>query len=112
MPGAASKSAGTVLLLFVGFVLLGTPLVAYIWESTHLALAGHLTARRFAVSVPLAAALAGLLWAGARRLERLAAPPAARPHEPNLAGTLFLAAVLLMVVFGGWLTGFALLLER
>jgi hypothetical protein len=112
MSGAERSGAGTIVGLMAGMVLLGIPLVAYLWESLNQLLAGHVNGRRLLVSLPLAAALAALLWTGGRRLERLATPPPERPDEPMVAGTLFLVALLLMVVFGGWLTGYALLLSR
>lgn len=109
-PGA--RGAGPVVLLLAGLVVLGIPLVAYLWESVNQLLAARVTMRRLLFSLPLLAALAGLLWAAARGLERLGTPPSDRPDEPNVTGTLFLVALLLMLVFGGWLTGYALLLER
>jgi len=103
--------ARVVILLSV-FVALGIPLVAYLWETLNQLLAGHLDPRRVLVSVPLLVAFVALLWAGARGLERLAAPPPDRPDEPNVTGTLFLVALLLMLIFGGWITGYSLLLRR
>ncbi|HXF96131.1 MAG TPA: hypothetical protein VNI61_08505 [Gemmatimonadales bacterium] len=112
MSESQERGAGRVVLLLSGLVIVGIPLVAYLWETLNQVLAGHLSARRVLLSLPLLAAFAGLLWAGGRGLERLAAPPPDRPGDPNLAGTLFLVALLLMLIFGGWLTGYALLLRR
>lgn len=103
--------ARLVMLLTV-FVALGIPLTAYLWETLNQLLAGHVNPQRVLLSIPLLAALAALLWAGARGLERFATPPADRPDEPNVTGTLFLVALLLMLIFGGWITGYSLLLQR
>jgi hypothetical protein len=112
MTGNRAGVPGTVLAVLSAFVVLGIPLVAYLWESLNQLLAGRVHAPRVLVSVPLLVAFAGLLWAGGRTLRRLAAPPPDRLDEPDLSGTLFLVAVLLMVIFGGWITGYAMLLRR
>ncbi len=46
----------------LGFVLVGTPLVAYLWEVLNQLMAGHVNGRRVAV-----AAVAGLLFAALLR---------------------------------------------
>jgi hypothetical protein len=43
------------------FILLGTPLVAYIWETLNLLVAGHVDLVRLVILVPAVALLAGLL---------------------------------------------------
>lgn len=58
------------------FVIIGTPLVAYIWETLNLLVAGHVDLVRLAIALPATALLAGVLvllsrsisrWEGARR---------------------------------------------
>jgi hypothetical protein len=47
----------------LGFVLVGTPLVAYLWDTLTWLMAGHVNGRRLAI-----AAVAGLLFAALLRL--------------------------------------------
>jgi hypothetical protein len=47
----------------LGFVLVGTPLVAYLWDALNRLMAGHVNARRIAI-----AAVAALLFAALLRL--------------------------------------------
>jgi Na+-driven multidrug efflux pump len=47
----------------LGFVLVGTPLVAYLWDALNRLMAGHVHGRRLAI-----AAVAGLLFAALLRL--------------------------------------------
>ncbi|HEY7636950.1 MAG TPA: hypothetical protein VH763_15480 [Gemmatimonadales bacterium] len=54
----------------LGFVLVGTPLVAYVWETLNRLLAGHFEGRQFAVAVLGALLLAALLRFLARTLWR------------------------------------------
>jgi hypothetical protein len=112
MAGTGGAGPGRLLVTLAAFVVLGIPLVAYLWESLNQLLAGRVHTPRVLLSVPLLAALGGLLWIGGRTLRRLATPPPDRPDEPDVSGTLFLVAVLLMVIFGGWITGYAMLLDR
>ena len=112
MLGNQGGAAGKLVLLLAAFVAFGIPLVAYLWESLNQLLAGHVTPRRLLLSLPLLVVFGGLLWGGGRALRRLAAPPPGRPEEPDVSGTLFLVALLLMLVFGGWITGYYLLLHR
>lgn len=107
-------AAGRLLLVLALLVVLGIPLVAYLWETGNQLLAGHVNGRRLSISAPLAAAFAALLWFGSRALARLSAPPPGQPPgaEPVVSGTLLLTALLLMVIFGGWAVGYFLLLER
>jgi hypothetical protein len=113
MPQDRKVAASRVMVLLAALVAAGIPLVAYLWETLNQTLAGHIQPHRLGLSLPLAAAFAALLWAGARGFARLAAPPPDRAREePDVSGTLFLVALLLMLIFGGWLTGYALLLER
>lgn len=95
-------------------VAAGTPLLAYIWETLNQLLAGHVSGRRLLITTPLAALLAALLVVAARTLDRVATTPSqpgAEP-EPNIPGTLFLTAFLLMFTFGGWLVVYLLFLNR
>ena len=95
-------------------VAAGTPLLAYIWETLNQLLAGHVSGRRLLITVPLAALLAALLVVAARTLSRVATTagqPGAEP-EPDISGTLFLTAFLLMFTFGGWLVAYLLFLNR
>lgn len=43
------------------FVVLGTPLVAYIWETLNLLVAGHVNLTRLVILVPAIVLFAGLL---------------------------------------------------
>jgi UPF0716 family protein affecting phage T7 exclusion len=47
----------------LGFVLIGTPLVAYLWDTLNRLMAGHVEGPRLALAV-----VAGLLLAGLLRL--------------------------------------------
>jgi hypothetical protein len=67
------------------FVLAGTPLVAYLWETLNRALAGRIEGRRLLLAIPVLLALAWLLrvlrrtvwqWEG----ERAAAAAGAGGH--------------------------------
>jgi hypothetical protein len=50
------------------FVLLGTPLVAYVWETANRLFAGDVDAGRLALTVPAALVLGGLLLLLARTI--------------------------------------------
>jgi len=50
------------------FIVLGMPLVAYLWETLHQVLAGHVEPTRLAISVPVLGLFVGLLLALSRKL--------------------------------------------
>lgn len=64
----ASMSMGRLVGGMLLFVVLGTPLVAYVWESLNQLFAGHVDAGRLALTVPAALILAGLLTLFARTI--------------------------------------------
>ena len=52
------------------FVIVGTPLLAYVWETLNLLVAGRADAGRLLITLPIAALLAGVLWLLARTISR------------------------------------------
>jgi hypothetical protein len=64
------------------FTLLGTPLVAYLWETLNQVLAGHFDLTRIGLSLPLLAALWILLIVLARLIQRWD-DPGGPPHAPG-----------------------------
>lgn len=54
----------------LGTLVLGVPLVAYLWETINEALSLHVEARRLLISIPVLALLLALLWAAARVFRR------------------------------------------
>lgn len=50
------------------FILLGMPLVAYLWETLHQILAWHFEPTRLLLSVPVLALFVGLLFVLSRKL--------------------------------------------
>ena len=52
------------------FVILGTPLVAFLWETLNALLTGHFDALQIAISVPVLALFYGLLLILARFIEK------------------------------------------
>jgi hypothetical protein len=70
MPRHATLPLGRLIAVIAAFVLAGTPLVAYLWETLNRLLAGHAVAGRIALAVPVALLLAGLLALLARTVRR------------------------------------------
>jgi hypothetical protein len=105
---------GSVFLTLAATVLLGVPLLAYVWETLNRLFAGHIDGGRLAVTAPVALALVGVLVISGRTLRRLTMPPPdARPTgEPVVAGTLLLTAMLAIVMFAIWIIAYSYLLER
>ncbi len=65
MSAHASPSLAGIVLRMAVFVLLGFPLVGYLWETISELLALEVDAARLLISIPVAAVLAGLLvWLG------------------------------------------------
>lgn len=58
------------------FVVVGTPMVAFLWETLNRTLAGNFDALRVAISVPVLALLYALLILLARFVQRWDARPA------------------------------------
>jgi hypothetical protein len=52
------------------FVIVGSPLVAYVWETLNLLVAGRADAGRLLITLPIAALLAGVLMLLARAISR------------------------------------------
>lgn len=52
------------------FVIVGTPLVAYVWETLNLLVAGRADVGRLLITIPMAALLAGVLLMLARAISR------------------------------------------
>ncbi len=63
-------SPGRIVLLMVVFVVIGLPMVAYLWETINQILALELDPVRIAVSVPLLAIFLGFLAVIGRRINR------------------------------------------
>ena len=66
----------------LGFVLVGTPLVAYLWEILNQLMAGHFNGRRVAIAVVAAFVLAALLRFLARSVWRWEGTREAVPEAP------------------------------
>ena len=115
MSQGARARVGPVFLTLAATILIGVPLLAYVWETLNRVFAGHFDGRRIAITVPVGLALIGALVVAGRTLGRLAAPPA-EPHdgtaEPVVAGTLLLTAMLAIVMFAIWIIAYSYLLER
>ena len=105
---------GSVFFTLAATVLLGVPLLAYVWETLNRLFAGHFDAGRLAVTAPVALALVGVLVLAGRRLGRLTAPPpdAKQTGEPVVSGTLLLTAMLAIVMFAIWIIAYSYLLDR
>jgi len=105
---------GSVFLTLAATVLLGVPLLAYVWETLNRLFAGHFEGARLAVTVPVALALVGVLVLAGRTLTRLTAaqPDARQTGEPVVTGTLLLTAILAIVMFAIWIIAYSYLLER
>ena len=108
-----------VFLALAAIILAGIPLLAYIWGTLNELLAGHVDGRRILLSLPLGLALLALLFVAGRVLSRLTAPagavppaPGAREPEPVVTGTLFVTAVVAMVMFSLWVLAYTYLLHR
>jgi hypothetical protein len=66
----------------LGFVLIGTPLVAYVWNTLNQLMAGHFDGRQVAIGAVAAVALAALLRALAQSVWRWEAAREAMPEAP------------------------------
>ena len=64
----STPSPGKILPWLALFVVLGMPLVAYLWETLHQVLALHVEPVRLLVSVPVLALFVALLWLLGRKL--------------------------------------------
>src|SRR5574341_2058657 len=101
--------------VLAAIIVAGVPLLAYIWGTLNVLFAGHIDGRRLAITAPVVLVFAGLLVLAGRTLSRLAAPPpgaATAEPEPAVAGTLFLTALVAIVMFSLWLLGYTYLLNR
>jgi hypothetical protein len=111
-----STGAGTFFLLLTAVIMVGTPLVAYLWETLNQLLAAQVNPRRLLISAPLLVVFLALLWFGGRTFLALFAPPPepGQPsgEEPVVSGTLLLTAFILMFMFGAWFMMYVLLLNR
>jgi hypothetical protein len=67
----------------LGFVLVGTPLVAYVWETLNQLMAGHFNGRRVAIGAVAALVLAALLRFLARSVWRWEETREAMPEAPS-----------------------------
>ncbi len=65
---SAEPSFGKIIGTMILGVLLGIPLVGYLWETVHQVLALHVEPRRLLISVPVILAFALLLRVVAKRL--------------------------------------------
>lgn len=109
-----------VFLALAAIILAGIPLLAYIWGTLNELLAGHVDGRRILLTLPLGLALLALLFVAGRLLSRLTAPASAVPPaagaprepEPVVTGTLFVTAVVAMVMFSLWVLAYTYLLHR
>lgn len=114
MSQGARASVGPVFLTLAATILIGVPLLAYVWETLNRVFAGHFDGRRIAITVPVGLVLIGVLIVAGRTLGRLTTPPG-EPHdgaEPVVAGTLLLTAMLAIVMFAIWIIAYSYLLER
>jgi hypothetical protein len=104
----------------VGILLLaalaGIPLTGFLWDVVSDLLAGHVNGARLALAAPLALVFAFLLRVVGRQFVRLAAPVREpgqpSPDEPEVSGTLFLTALIVMLMFGIWIVLYVMLLGR
>lgn len=109
-----------VFLALAAIILSGIPLLAYIWGTLNELLAGHVDGRRILITLPLGLALVAVLFVAGRLLTRVtatAAPPAPGTSreptpEPVVTGTLFVTAVVAMVMFSLWVLAYTYLLHR
>ncbi len=58
------------------FVLIGIPLVSYLWETLNQLLGLHFDVQRFLISIVILAVLGGVLYVFSRQLNRLVPPDA------------------------------------
>ncbi|HEU5086740.1 MAG TPA: hypothetical protein VFT99_04820 [Roseiflexaceae bacterium] len=58
------------------FVLIGIPLVSYLWETLNQLLGLHFDVQRFLISIVILAVLGGVLYIFSRQLNRLVPPDA------------------------------------
>ena len=64
----STPAPGQIFPWLVLFILLGMPLVAYLWETLHQILAWHFELTRLLISVPVLGLFVGLLFALNRKL--------------------------------------------
>lgn len=82
MPGQ-TPSLGRLMAGVALFVILGTPLVAYLWETLNVLLTGVVQPGRLLLAIPLALLFAGVLWLLARTVRAWGAETqGTRPPAP------------------------------
>lgn len=69
----ASVPMGRLIAVLALFVVVGTPLVAYLWETVNLLLSGNVVATRLLLSIPLLLLFLGMLVLLARTVGRIEA---------------------------------------
>lgn len=74
MKQRSTPSTGAIIVQMALFVLVGIPLVAYMWETLNQVLALHFDALRLAIAVPVLAVLIGVLVLMARTIQRWQPP--------------------------------------
>ena len=70
MSHESTPSPGKIFPWLALFVVLGMPLVAYLWETLHQLLAWHFEPTRLLLSIPIMGLFLGLLFALSRKLAR------------------------------------------
>ncbi len=71
MSESDAPSLWRLIAIAAAFVIIGSFLVAYLWETANQLLAGHFDSRMVVLAIPVAAVLAGLLVLLARTLRRM-----------------------------------------
>jgi hypothetical protein len=70
MTDGQRMSIGKLILYIVLFVIVGTPIVAYLWDSLNLFFAGYVEAVRLVLALISLAAFLALAWFIARQVRR------------------------------------------
>jgi hypothetical protein len=73
MTEEASPGMGSLIVTITVFALIGTPLVAFLWETLNRMMAGWFDPVRIAISIPVGVLLYVLLKYLARRTQRITA---------------------------------------